>query len=849
MDALAERAKKILLHEQRTNHQDAAVKPGGLALFFQNWAAETQVQPHVFAQRLQTMFANYRKLDPMQRAATVRAALTLLEDEKFPDTAAVPIKQSATKTTVSSDHSAIAPPVAKRSVEYAHQAATTQAKPPDAEYLLRSPVTSIPGVGPSMADKLEKLGLFTAQDVLYYLPREHVDYTAITPVSDLEYGTLATIMTLVWEVENIRAPHSKVTRTVARVSDGTSSIRAVWFNQPFLNKLLKPGEQIILTGIKERYGSTVHFTVKTYEIVDKNDPLNTGRIVPVYPLTEGVTAKQIRRITKFVTDKYAPLITEYLPETITKPLKLPSIQWALANYHYPADQESLTLARHRLGFDELFILEIGMIAQKGAWQQPERAPKLFCEPWRIFKDIPAPIHTAAETPPAHFSDGLWGGSAIGEQCFEKSLPFAFTSAQKRVINEILHDMDTATPMCRLLQGDVGSGKTAVAAAAMMACARNGMQSAIMAPTEILAEQHAKSLQKMFAPFGIEVFQLTGNMGIKQRNETLAAIESGAARIIAGTHALIQDGVTFAQLGLVIVDEQHRFGVEQREALRKKGNERTPHLLVMTATPIPRTLALTVYGDLDVSVIDEMPLGRKPIITRWRSGSRREEAYQQMAIEVGHGKQGYIICPLIEESESLEAKAATAEYDRLRSDVFPHFRLGLAHGALKPSDKDSAMRKFRDGETDILVATSVVEVGVDVPNATMIIIEDADRFGLAQLHQFRGRVGRGGDQSYCYLLSASAGAVARERLAVIERTTDGFKLAEEDLRLRGPGEFFGVRQSGAPELRVAQLTDTLLVEQARGSAERLWRQDPSLDLPEHLSLRNRVAIFWRQFTPQ
>ncbi len=849
MDVFAERAKKILLHEQRTNHQDAVVKPGGLAMFFQNWAANSQAQPHEFAQRMQTMFANYRKLDPMQRAAAVRAALTLLDDEKFPETAAVNfVKQPEIKQAAAGKQQVALKPVTKQVPEFTQHAVAPQNKSPDAEYVLRSPVTAIPGVGPSMADKLEKLGLFSAQDVLYYLPREHLDYATITPVSDLENGALATIMALVWEVENIRAPHSRVTRTIARVSDGTSSIRAVWFNQPFLNKLLKPGEQVILTGIKERYGSTVQFSVKTYEIADKNDTLNTGRIVPVYPLTEGVTAKQIRRITKFVVDKFAPLITEYLPDSITNPLKLPSIQWALANYHYPADQESLALARRRLGFDELFILEIGMIAQKGTWQQPERAPKLYCEPWRIFKDSPAPTDISAPAP-ALFSDGLWGGSAIGEQCFEKSLPFAFTAAQKRVINEILHDMDAATPMCRLLQGDVGSGKTAVAAAAMMACARNGMQAAIMAPTEILAEQHAKSLQKMFAPFGIEVFQLTGNMGMKQRNETLSAIESGAARIIAGTHALIQDSVSFAQLGLVIVDEQHRFGVEQRETLRKKGNERTPHLLVMTATPIPRTLALTVYGDLDVSVIDEMPLGRKPIITRWRAGSRREEAYQQMAIEVGQGRQGYIICPLIEESESLEAKAATAEYDRLRSDVFPHLRLGLAHGALKPSDKDSAMRKFRDGETDILVATSVVEVGVDVPNATMIIIEDADRFGLAQLHQFRGRVGRGENQSYCYLLSASAGAVARERLAVIERTTDGFKLAEEDLRMRGPGEFFGVRQSGAPELRVAQLTDVQLVEQARGAAEQLWRQDPSLDLPEHAALRNRAAVFWRQFTPQ
>jgi ATP-dependent DNA helicase RecG len=435
--------------------------------------------------------------------------------------------------------------------------------------------------------------------------------------------------------------------------------------------------------------------------------------------------------------------------------------------------------------------------------------------------------------------GLWPLSA---SCFETTLPFQFTNAQRHAIREILADLAKPTPMSRLLQGDVGSGKTVVAAAALLAAAANGAQGALLAPTEILAEQHHRSLAQLLAAFGLHVVLLTGSQKAKERAAARGALANGQAAVAIGTHALIQEGVAFKRLGLAIVDEQHRFGVEQRTALREKGYN--PHMLVMTATPIPRTLALTLYGDLDVSVLDELPAGRQPIITRWRAASQRQEAYRVVADEVAAGRQAYVICPLVEESEALEAKSAIKEYERLKSQVFPDLRLGLVHGQVKPAEKDRVMRAFRDGEIDVLVATAVVEVGVDVPNATVMLIEDADRFGLSQLHQFRGRVGRGAQQSYCYLLSAEASMQARERLSVLEQTSDGFALAEADLRLRGPGDFFGTRQSGLPDLKVASLADTQLLVEAREQAEALWQRDPYLKAFEHRALRERVFVFWQ-----
>jgi ATP-dependent DNA helicase RecG len=484
-----------------------------------------------------------------------------------------------------------------------------------------------------------------------------------------------------------------------------------------------------------------------------------------------------------------------------------------------------------------------MLTRRANWRDGPPAPVLASPPGLIFAEedvIPGPS-PAGSAEAERLGGGLWPLTAT---CFERSLPFHFTGAQRRALHEILADLGRGQAMCRLLQGDVGSGKTVVAAAALLVAAANGYQGALLAPTEILAEQHYRSVSALLAPFGLRVALLTGSQRAKERTAARDGLVSGEMAIAVGTHALIQEGVAFKRLGLAVVDEQHRFGVEQRDALRQKGYN--PHMLAMTATPIPRTLALTLYGDLDVSTIDELPAGRRAVITRWRHGAQRHEAYGLVAEEVAAGRQAYIICPLVEESEALEARAATKEYERLKTEVFPDLRLGLVHGQVRPGEKDRVMRAFRDGSIDMLVATAVVEVGVDVPNASVMLIEDADRFGLSQLHQFRGRVGRGEHQAYCYLLSQEAGAQASERLSVMESTTDGFALAEADLRLRGPGDFFGTRQSGLPELRVANLADTPLIAEARAQAEWLWQQDPYLRELEHRQLREQVALFWQGF---
>jgi ATP-dependent DNA helicase RecG len=487
--------------------------------------------------------------------------------------------------------------------------------------------------------------------------------------------------------------------------------------------------------------------------------------------------------------------------------------------HFPDSHESLRQARQRLAFDELFLLQLGVQRQRRDWLAHKALP--------------------LETAPERF------------EAFLAELPFALTDAQQRVIGEIRADVAQGRPMNRLLQGDVGSGKTAVAAAAMVIAAAAGAQSALMAPTEILAEQHYRGLRRLLEPLGIHVALLTGSTPAADRAAILAGLADGSVHIIIGTHALIQPTVAFQRLGLAVVDEQHRFGVEQRAALRDKGPREgdeviSPHLLVMSATPIPRTLALSLFGDLDLSVLDEMPPGRQEIKTRWLRASERERAYNFIRRQTAEGRQAYIIYPLVEESDSIDAKAAVEEFARLSQEVFPDRRLGLVHGRLRSEEKDSAMRAFAEGASDVLVATSVIEVGVDVPNSTVMVIEGADRFGLAQLHQFRGRVGRGEHQSYCILIAEDVTADAEQRLAALEATNDGFILAERDLELRGPGEFFGRRQSGLPELRLASLLhDVEVLDMAQEEAAALFAADPELEWPEHSALRERLEDFWEQ----
>ncbi len=670
-----------------------------------------------------------------------------------------------------------------------------------------SPVTELHGVSKAYAQRLRRLGVETIRDLLYLFPHRYDDFRALKTIDQLEYGEEVTIVGTIWETQN-RETRSGKTITTSIISDGTSTIQATWFNQPYLTKTLKPGRQIVLSGKVDEYLGRLTLPSPAWEPLDQ-ELIHTGRVVPVYPLTKGVGARWMRRLTKRTVDYWSLRLPDHLPAPLREEARLLGLETAIQQIHFPDDWEMVKEARHRLAFDEFLLIQLGVLKQRRLWRE---------EPGR-------PLPT---------DEGLLDR-------FLESLPFDLTKAQERVLSEILGDLQESRPMSRLLQGDVGSGKTVVAAAAMLMAVANGAQGVIMAPTEILAEQHYATLNDLYKTFEVNLRLLTGSVKSEEREEAYREIASGRAQVVVGTHALIQEGVEFHDLALAVIDEQHRFGVRQRSALRQKGHN--PHVLVMTATPIPRTLALTIYGDLDISTIDELPPGRKKINTRWMSPRERERAYAFLRSQVEEENQAFIICPLVEESEKIGAKAAVAEYERLQG-IFPDLRLGLIHGRMSASEKEAVMRGFYQGNLDILVATPVVEVGIDVPRATVLLVEGADRFGLAQLHQFRGRVGRGEAQSYCLLLADSPSSQAEERLKAIESSQDGFYLAEVDLEMRGPGEFFGTRQSGLPDLKVARLSDVKVLEEARALAKEIFQEDPGLELPRHRLLARRVADFWR-----
>ncbi|MFZ5917426.1 MAG: ATP-dependent DNA helicase RecG [Chloroflexota bacterium] len=684
---------------------------------------------------------------------------------------------------------------------------------------LDSPVTTLSGVGEKKLQQFRRLGVETIYDLIYHFPHRYNDFSALKTINQLTYGEEATVIGTIWET---KARHTRSGGVIVQsiIADGTGTVEATWFNQPFLAKSLKAERQVVLSGAVDAYLGRLVMKSPEWEFLEK-EQIHTGRLVPVYPLTEGIKAKWLRRLIKRTVDYWTKRMPDYLPRSVRESLGLPALENALIQIHFPDDWQSLEQARRRLSFDEFLLIQLGVLRQRQMWQ---------ARPGRALESRPALL-----------------------EAFFSSLPFALTAAQRRAIDEIAGDMQQSRPMSRLLQGDVGSGKTVVAAAAMLLAAVGEAQAVLMAPTEILAEQHFNSLNTLYgrlaalsddgtAPALPQVRILTGSVIGAAREQIYADIASGRANIVVGTHALIQKGVDFKDLALTIVDEQHRFGVEQRAALRQKGHN--PHMLVMTATPIPRTLSLTMYGDLDISTLDEMPPGRQPVETRWFLPRERERAYNFIRNQVEKGYQAFIICPLVEGSDRIEAKAAVEEYERLQSSIFPDLRLGLLHGRLKSGDKELVMAQFQARELDVLVSTSVVEVGIDVPNATVMMVEGANRFGLAQLHQFRGRVGRGQAQSYCILLSDSPGEDSVERLRAIESTQDGFELAETDLEMRGPGEFFGTRQSGMPPLQVARLSDRRILEQARQAAKEIFERDPSLEDPDHRLLARKLAEFWR-----
>lgn len=660
-------------------------------------------------------------------------------------------------------------------------------------------VMYIKGVGPKVAYKLNKLGIFTAQDLMMYFPKKHIDYSSRTLIKNLEEGQTTTVFGY---IKSVSAFNTRTNLSVIKVVIGDESGRfeLSFFNAKGNKYLLERTKAqfpinagIMVSGVVKRnsYNNQLTMDKPTYSIMSgefmedsgtKN--LNVARIVPIYTVCEGLSIKTLRKAIYNAIELYKNDIVNIVPDHIRNRLGLVDKKVAVAQIHFPESMDSLEHARFSLIFEELFLVQLKLIRLR------ENTAK----------------NTSSYALKVH-KDGL-------VQQFIKNLPFELTSGQKQAVNEILQDMDSDTPMQRLLQGDVGSGKTVVATIMLLAAIENGYQGALMAPTEILAQQHYNNLIQLLTPMGLSVGLFLGSHGKKVRQKFETDLKNGQTNIAVGTHALIQENVQFSNLGAIVVDEQHRFGVKQRNVLKKKSQN--PQILTMTATPIPRTLALTVHGDLDLTVINELPKGRKPIKTSL-TGSHKA-VWDLIEREVNDGRQAYIVYPLIDESETLSAKAATIEAEKLQKEVFPQFKIGLLHGKLKNDEKDEVMKDFKDGKYDILVSTTVVEVGVDVPNATVMVIENAERFGLSQLHQLRGRVGRNSLQSYCVLITASRSQETRERLKIMTETNDGFVIAEKDLQLRGPGEFLGTRQSGLPDLIISDIVrDAKILELARNEA--------------------------------
>ncbi|WP_287483104.1 ATP-dependent DNA helicase RecG [Caldilinea sp.] len=692
------------------------------------------------------------------------------------------------------------------------RSARQQPKSPRDPADLEKRVTILPGVGDSTAEQLARLGIVKVVDLLWHLPHRYDDYSQMRTIAQLRPGEQATIIANLWDVRERKVG---INRTVVQaiLGDSTGTLHATWWNK-WVIRQLKPGSTLRFSGKVGLYMGQKTLDNPVFEDVDE-ERVATGRLSPVYRLTEGLTNNRLRSLIYDVIEGYAHFLPDPLPESIREAYGLLDLPTALAQIHFPDSHEQLEAARRRLAFEELFYIQLGVQQRRALLRQ-----------------------AAAE--PLPLSD-----EALAQFC--QLLPFELTAAQRRVLEEIRSDLARAVPMTRLVQGDVGSGKTVIAAAAMWAAVVQGAQAALLAPTQILAEQHHRGISQLLSqlqrPDGepVRVALLTGRVGGAAREETLAGLASGAIDIVVGTTALIQEGVAFNRLALVVVDEQHRFGVEQRGALRTKSDIQ-PHLLVMSATPIPRSLALTIYGDLDVSRIDEIPPGRTPVKTKRFTPADRERLYSFIRREVEAGRQAYIVYPLVDESDKLDIGAAVEAHQRLQSEVFPDLNVGLLHGRLSGAEKDQVMRDFAEGRYQVLVSTTVIEVGIDVPNASVILIEDADRFGLAQLHQLRGRVGRGQHPGYCALISRAQSSEARARLDILAETNDGFVLAEKDLELRGPGDFFGTRQSGLPDLRVAHLTDSETIILAREAAQKLFAEDPTLE--HYPTLRAQVERFWR-----
>ncbi|MBF2088219.1 MAG: ATP-dependent DNA helicase RecG [Synechococcales cyanobacterium K44_A2020_017] len=729
----------------------------------------------------------------------------------------------------------------RRLLEAAHQpppeaTAAPKARPPHTKSItelvgtssqldLDQAVTYLKGMGPKNSDRLAKLGIYTVRDLLYYYPRDYLDYAREVNIRDLEAGETVTLLGTVKRCMCFTSPRNpKLTIFELVLRDRTGQIKLNRFfpgsrysNRGWQEQQKRQypiGARVAASGFVKvnKYGTTLDDP--QIEVLsgpdDPIDSLTVGRVVPIYPLTDGVNANLLRRAMLEAIPAAAQLV-DPLPQPLRDQFELMTLSEAIAQIHYPDHSDRLSQARRRLVFDEFFYLQLGLLQRRQSQRQAQTSAIL--------------------TPQG----------ALIEQFYEV-LPFPLTQAQQRVVSDILQDLEHPMPMNRLVQGDVGSGKTVVAVIAALAAIQSSYQVALMAPTEVLAEQHYRKLVGWFNLLHLPVELLTGSTKVSKRRQIHTQLETGELPLLVGTHALIEDPVRFSKLGLVVIDEQHRFGVEQRARLCRKGDN--PHVLTLSATPIPRTLALTLHGDLDVSQIDELPPGRKPIQTTLLTGSDRAHAYDLMRREIAQGRQVYVVLPLVDESEQLDLRSAIEEFQRLSETVFPDFAVGLLHGRMSSADKDQAIQQFRHNETQILVSTTVVEVGVDVPNASVMLIEHAERFGLSQLHQLRGRVGRGADQSFCLLMSTSKAETARQRLKVLEQSQDGFFIAEMDMRFRGPGQVLGKRQSGLPDFALASLVDDQdVLEVARNAAKTLMEQDPTLEPWD--AMRQELAYRYRK----
>jgi len=830
-----EKLQKYVRLEAKNRYNNKAVI-GGLASMLETWEAEARNDgvAEEIIQAVTSRLRDYERLSPESRKVTLFGIGNRIKQE-YPELGDEKPLPAQPEPATSQEESAEPEPEAESPEPQADDEKGKQAEtgerphrpaPPRSEsapgaqssetpIALNASLTVLQGIGPRNAKRLEKLGLYTLQDMLYNFPRRYDDYSELKPIKSLWYGERVTVIGAIQSVHGrpIRGGKSHLTEVV--IGDGTGALRLTWFNQPWLTNRFKKGMSLSVSGKIDQYLGRLQMNSPDWEMVETEN-LHTNRIVPIYSLTAKITQKWLRKMMNQVVSYWAPKMPDYFTDEFRFAAKLPTLSTALENIHFPKSQDHLRLAQERLAFDEIFFLQMGVLRQKREWQSVTG---------RIF-DVPEPWLEARKA----------------------SLPFTLTKSQSAAVSDIVMDFGSGRPMNRLLQGDVGSGKTVVAGLAAHLITRAGAQVAMMAPTSILAEQHHRSLSKMLTngddPLKEdEIALLIGDTPEIRKQAVREGLLDGSIKVVVGTHALIESPVQFKDLQLAIVDEQHRFGVDQRSALREKGENL--HLLVMTATPIPRSLALTVHGDLDISVMDELPAGRQPIETHVLKPRERERAYTMIRAQVLEGHQAFIIYPLVEESEKIEARAAVEEHEALQSEIFRKLNVGLLHGKMKPAEKDEVMEKFRAKEYDILVATTVVEVGVDVPNATVMLIEGADRFGLAQLHQLRGRVGRGMEKSYCLLIPTQDDKGENERLLAMAESNDGFYLAEKDLQQRGPGEFLGTRQSGyGTGLRMASLTDLELIEKARRHAEGIYVEDPNLEKEEYQALYEALDKFWQ-----